>query len=113
MWCEESRALYVVRASSYSDLGNELTTTVVLSERSAVLGRTAMYRGLSVSPKRGYFAPGTEPVRSDVEDLIAGREREIANFVHQAVFERLIRGEKQIDAPASGQNLIGNRGSIL
>lgn len=101
MWCEGA------------DLGNELTTTPVVSERDIVLGRTAMYRGLSVSPKRGYFAPGTEHVRSDVEDLIAGREREVANFVHQAVFERLIRGEKQVDAPALSQNFIGNRGSIL
>ncbi len=72
-----------------------------------------MYRGLSVSPKRGHFAPGTQVVRSDVEDLIAGREREVGNFVYQAEFERLVRGKEKIDISPLGQNGIGNFGSFL
>lgn len=50
-----------------------------------------MFRLISASPQHGSFAPGFEPPPSDLENLIAGRERELGSQVNQAEFERLIR----------------------
>jgi hypothetical protein len=50
---------------------------------------------LSVSPQRMVVAPGYSAPPSEVEDLIAGRKRESADPVYQAVFMRLLRGEEK------------------
>ena len=68
------------------------------------------YRSLSVSPQTVIVAPGYEAPPSEVEDLIAGRERKRANFMYQAIFKRLIRGEKDVEVAAVAQNLLGNGG---
>lgn len=84
---------------------NELTTTpVVRVQRAGMEKGPDMYRGVSVSPQHGSFAPGVDPRPSDVEDLIAGRQRELPNFVRQAVFESLLRGEVHICGAAPGQD---------
>ncbi len=70
------------------------------------------YRGLSVSPQTVIVAPGYAAPPSEVEDLIAGRKREGGNLVYQAVFKRLIRGEKDVEAAAVAQNLLGNGGPL-
>lgn len=49
-------------------------------------------RVLSVSPKAVILAPGYEHV-SEVEDLIAGRQREFSKVSYQAVFKRLLHGD--------------------
>jgi len=50
---------------------------------------------LSVSPQRMVVAPGYSAPPSEVEDLIAGRKRESADPVYQALFMRLLRGEEK------------------
>ena len=60
-------------------------------------------KALSISPQAVIVAPGYER-RSEVEDLLAGREREASEFSYQAVFKRLLRGEKDIATPALIQN---------
>jgi len=92
--------------------GNDLTTNTVVGE-STVCRRTYMRRSLSVSPQTVIVAPGYAVPPSEVEDLIAGRKSERGNFMYQAVFKRLLRGEKDIDAAPVGQNLFGNGGALL
>ena len=72
-----------------------------------------MYRGLSVSPQTIIVAPGYPVPASEVEDLIAGRKREVADLMYQAVFKRLVRGEKDIDAAPVGQNVLGNGAPLV
>lgn len=72
-----------------------------------------MLRSFSVSPQTVLLAPGYETPISEVEDLISGRKREGGNLMHQAVFKRLMRGEKDINGLAVGQNLFGNGGALL
>jgi hypothetical protein len=55
-----------------------------------------MRRSLSVSPQTILMAPGYESAPSEVEDLIAGRKRESGDLIYQAVFKRLVRGEKDL-----------------
>ena len=50
---------------------------------------------LSVSPQRMVVAPGYSAPPSEVEDLIAGRQRKSDDTVYQAVFMRLLRGEEK------------------
>lgn len=71
-----------------------------------------MYKGLSVSPQAVFVAPGYDVPPSEVEDLVAGRQREIGNLMYQAVFKRLIRGEENVTASTPAQNLLGNGGSL-
>lgn len=71
-----------------------------------------MTRTLSVSPQRVVVAPGHSAPTSEVEDLIAGRQREVSNFVYQAEFKRLVSGEKDVNAPALGQNVLRNLGPL-
>ena len=72
-----------------------------------------MLRSFSVSPQTILLAPGYATPPSEVEDLIAGRKRESGDFIYQAVFKRLVRGEKDLDGFAVGQNLFGNGGPLL
>ena len=64
-------------------------------------------RVLSVSPKTVILAPGYEP-RSEVEDLIAGRENKFSKISYQAVFKRLLRGEEDVPASTGLQNVVRN-----
>lgn len=62
-----------------------------------------MYKGLSYSPMHGSFAPGYEPAPSDLENLIAGRERKISDFVDQSIFESLFSGEVEVPFCSGGR----------
>jgi hypothetical protein len=67
-----------------------------------------MYRGISISPRRGYF-PADEAPPSQLEDLVSGRKSEVRELVYQTEFARLIRGEKDLHTAAAGQYVIRNR----
>ena len=66
-----------------------------------------MRKSLSVSPQTVIVAPDDVPP-SEVEDLVAGRKRERSDLMYQAVFKRLVRGEKDIDATPVVQNYLRN-----
>jgi hypothetical protein len=70
------------------------------------------YKGVSVSPSHGAFAPGYEPPPSDLDNLIAGRQREVGDLMHQAVSERILRGDVDISGTSTGQNFFGNGGTL-
>lgn len=72
-----------------------------------------MSKFLSVSPQAVFVAPGYDVPTSEVEDLIAGREREGGKVMYQAIFKSLLRGEKDVNATAVGQNLFGNGSPLL
>jgi hypothetical protein len=55
-----------------------------------------MYKGLSYSPQYGSFAFGIDPGPSDLENLVAGRERKITDLMGQSVFECLLGGNVDI-----------------
>jgi hypothetical protein len=55
-----------------------------------------MYKGLSHSPQYGSFAFGTNPGPSDLENLVAGRERKLSDLVDQSVVERQLSGQKDV-----------------
>ena len=59
-------------------------------------------RVLSISPMTVIVAPGYE--RSEVEDLLSRRKAEGSQVSYQTVFKRLLRGEKDVAAPALVQN---------
>ena len=71
-----------------------------------------MYKGISVSPSHGGFAPGYEAPPSDLENLVAGREREVGNLMYQAIAERVLRGEVDISGTPSDENLLRDGGSL-
>ena len=58
-----------------------------------------VYRGISVSPLHGGFAPGYEPKPSDLENLIAGRERELTDLIDQSELKGLFGREVDVRAP--------------
>jgi len=91
---------------------NELTITMVVRETLTTNEEDGMRKSLSVSPQTVIVAPGYDVPASEVEDLIAGRKRERANLVYQAIFKRLLRGEKDIETAAVAQNLWGNGGPL-
>ena len=55
-----------------------------------------MYKGLSYSPQHGSFAFGIDPGPSDLENLVAGRNRKIADLTDQSVFECLLGGNVDV-----------------
>jgi hypothetical protein len=59
-----------------------------------------MIRTLSVSPQRLVVAPGYSAPPSEVEDLIAGRQRAGVDFSYQGQFMHLMRGQDSL-APAN------------
>ena len=67
-----------------------------------------VYRGISVSPLHGGFAQGYEPKPSDLENLIAGRERELADFVDQSEFQSLLSGEVDVLGSTRRQKVGGS-----
>jgi hypothetical protein len=58
-----------------------------------------MYKGLSYSPQYGSFGFGADPGPSDLENLIAGRERKLSDLVDQSVIERLLSGKEHTALP--------------
>jgi hypothetical protein len=71
-----------------------------------------MYRGLSYSPQHGSFAFVADPGISDLENLIAGRERKICDLMDQSVFERLLGGDVDVGLSASVKHFCGYFGAI-
>jgi hypothetical protein len=71
-----------------------------------------MSRYISASPQHGTFAPGFEPPKSDLENLIAGRERELGDLVNQTEFERLLRGDVEFTLSSGLQHGIGHPGAL-
>jgi hypothetical protein len=71
-----------------------------------------MYKGISISPLHGSFAPGYEAPPSDLENLIARRERELADFMDQSVIERLGGREVNVSAASGRENVFGNLGAF-
>ena len=71
-----------------------------------------MTKTLSVSPQRVVLAPGYAAPASEVEDLIAGRQRERTDVVYQSIFQRLIRGEEDFQAAPLAQNVLRNGGPL-
>jgi hypothetical protein len=65
-----------------------------------------MYKGISISPLHGSFAPGYEPPPSDLENLVAGRHREVGDLMHQAVSEHVLRGDKDVAGAPGSQNVL-------
>ena len=54
------------------------------------------YKGLSYSPEYGSFAFGANPGPSDLENLVAGRERKVADLLDQTIFESLLGGNVDV-----------------
>ena len=71
-----------------------------------------MYKGVSASPMHGSFAPGYDPGPSDLENLIAGRQRKIPDLMNQPVRESLLSGNVDIPETSGVQNLVGNVGPL-
>ena len=71
-----------------------------------------MYKGLSVSPLHGSFAAGFAPPASDLENLIAGRERKIGNFIDQAELERQLGGEVDLALSPLTEHFRGELSSL-
>lgn len=71
-----------------------------------------VYRGISVSPLHGGFAPGYDPKPSDLENLIAGRERELADFIDQAEFQSLLSGQVNVFGSTRRQKVGGELGAF-
>jgi hypothetical protein len=71
-----------------------------------------MYKGLSYSPQRGSFGFGADPGPSDLENLIAGRERKLSDLVDQSVVESLFGGNKDVTLPTRVKNVRGQFGSL-
>ena len=69
-----------------------------------------MYEGLSVSPQHGSFAPGYEPQPSDLDNLIAGRQRKLNDLVDQSVAERVLRGNVHVGLAPLAENGVGELG---
>ena len=71
-----------------------------------------MYKGLSISPLHGSFAPGVDPGPSDLENLITGRQNEVGNFVNQGMFEGILGRKIDVPAAPSAQNVFGQMGAL-
>lgn len=71
-----------------------------------------MYKGLSYSPEYGSFAFGADPGPSDLENLVAGRQRKLSDLVDQSVVEGLLSGDKDVALTTSGQNVFGKLGTL-
>ena len=71
-----------------------------------------MYKGLSYSPQYGSFAFGTNPGPSDLENLVAGRERKVSDLVDQTVFECLLGGDVDVRLTAGVQHVSGYFGAV-
>ena len=71
-----------------------------------------VYRGISVSPLHGSFAPGYEPKPSDLENLIAGRERKLTDLVDQSEFQSLLGGQVDILGPSRSEKIGGHSGAL-
>lgn len=71
-----------------------------------------MYKGLSYSPQYGSFAFGTSPGPSDLENLVAGRERKVSDLVDQSVFECLLGRNIDVSLTAGVEHFRGYFGSI-
>lgn len=71
-----------------------------------------MYKGVSVSPAHGSFAPGFVPPPSDLENLVAGGQRKVRDLVDQAVSQRLLRGDVDISGSAGDKHLVGQGGPL-
>lgn len=67
-----------------------------------------MYKGISVSPLHGSFAPGVQPGPSDLEYLVSGRQREVADLLHQAELQSVSGVKVDIAGFASRENVVGN-----
>ena len=71
-----------------------------------------MYKGLSYSPQYGSFAFGTSPGPSDLENLVAGRERKVSDLVDQSIFESLLSGNVDVSLTAGVERVRRNLGAI-
>jgi len=71
-----------------------------------------MYKGLSYSPQHGSFAFGTNPGPSDLENMVAGRERKVSDLVDQAVFECLLGGNVDVGLTAGIEHFRGYFGAF-
>ena len=60
-----------------------------------------MYKGLSYSPQYGSFGFGADPGPSELDNLIAGRERKLLDLVDQSTIESLLSGKKDVALPSS------------
>jgi hypothetical protein len=64
----------------------------------------------SYSPQYGSFGFGADPGPSDLENLIAGRERKLSDLVDQSVIERLLSGEQHAALPSGAEDVRGYLG---
>ena len=71
-----------------------------------------MYKGLSYSPQYGSFAFGAEPGPSDLENLVAGRQRKVADLVDQSVFECLLGGNVDVALTARVEHFSRHFGTV-
>jgi hypothetical protein len=71
-----------------------------------------MYKGLSYSPQYGSFGFGADPGPSDLENLIAGRERKLSDLVDQSTVERLLSGKKDVALTSRAENVVGHFGAL-
>lgn len=60
----------------------------------------------------GSFAPGYDPPPSDLENLIAGRERELGNLVNQTVAQGILGGQVNVPSASGGKDIFGNPGTL-
>jgi len=71
-----------------------------------------MYKGLSYAPQYGSFAFGTSPGPSDLENLVAGRERKLSDLVDQSVFECLLGRDVDVRLTAGVEHFRGHFGAV-
>ena len=71
-----------------------------------------MIKYVSMSPLHGSFAPGYEPGPSDLEQLIAGRQREVPDLVHQAALKRLGGGKIDVLGQPSAEDVLRDPGAL-
>ena len=71
-----------------------------------------IYRGISISPMHGSFVPGYDPPPSDLENLVAGRERELGNLVNQAVVQGILGGQINVPVAPRTKDIFGNVSSL-
>mgnify|MGYP001551739600 CR=1 FL=1 len=71
-----------------------------------------VYRGISASPQHGSFGPNYDPPPSDLDDLVAGRQRKLTDLVDQTVAERVISGDVNVTFAALAENRIGQLGVV-
>lgn len=70
------------------------------------------YKGLSYSPQYGSFAFGSNPGPSDLENLVAGRERKVCDLMDQSVFECLLGGNVDVRTPSGVEHFGGYFGTL-